>query len=415
MTTEVVRISSPSRAPTENLTEKLMARADKVLLGNYNRQPIAIVRGEGCYVWDIEGRRYLDLLGGIATCALGHCHPAVISAARKQLETLWHIANTVYSQPCVELAERIQRGSGIPNAKVFFANSGGEANEAMVKLARRYHHVVRGDAKRSTILTFESSFHGRTLAMTAATGQAKYQQGFEPLPAGFQILPFGDLNSVAKAIDGTTAAILVETIQGEGGVRLQPPGFIAALRKLCTDAGILLLIDEVQTAMGRTGKPFSFQHCGILPDAFSLAKALGNGLPIGAMVCSESIAGALPPGTHGSTFGGNPVATAAACAAWDIIMSEPLLQEVTDKGEHFLRLARALQERVPGKIREVRGLGLLMGVELVAGASEVLARCREGGVLVNLAGPNTIRFAPSLLVSKEELEFGLLVLERALN
>ncbi len=395
-------------------TDEVINQAKHVLLQNYKQQPIVLARGEGSYLWDAEGKRYLDLIAGIATCALGHCHPGVIAAAKKQLDTLWHVSNVFYSEPQIQLAERLTRASGLPGARAFFCNSGAEANEALIKLARRYQHVVKGNAERSDIITFEGGFHGRTLATVTATAQPKYQAGFEPLPGGFRYAQMGDLEGVKKLVGPTTAAILVEPIQGEGGVRPAPAGFLKALRELCNEHGLLLLIDEVQTGIGRTGKPFAFQHDGIIPDAFSLAKSLGNGLPIGSMVCTDEAGKALPSATHGSTFGGNLVACAAAIATWDIACDPKTMQETTEKGEHLRSLALAIKARKPGRVVDVRGKGMLFGIEVDTGAADVLARCRANGLLANLAGEKTIRFAPSYLVTREQLAEGLAIFEASL-
>jgi acetylornithine/N-succinyldiaminopimelate aminotransferase len=401
-------------APAQTRTERIIEQARRVLVQNYKPQPVVLERGEGVYVWDVEGRRYLDLIGGIATCALGHCHPAVVAAAKAQLDRLWHVSNVFYSQPQLALAERLTQASGLLGARAFFCNSGAEANEALIKLARRYQSVVRQRPERFELLCFEQSFHGRTLATVTATGQPKYQQGFEPLPAGFRHVAYGDLDAARSAVGAHTAAILVEPIQGEGGVRVAPRGFLRGLRELCDEAGLLLLVDEVQTGMGRTGKAFAYQHESILPDAFSLAKALGNGLPIGAMVCSDEVARALPSGTHGSTFGGNPVAAAAAVAAWDLAQTPAMLQQIIERGSDFLELAQAVQVRRPDRVRQIRGQGLLWGIEVDEGAAAVLARCREQGLLANLAGEKTLRFAPPYIVTRAQLAEGLEMLERSL-
>ena len=395
-------------------TTEVIDQAKHVLLQNYKQQPIVLARGEGSYLWDTDGRRYLDLIAGIATCALGHCHPGVIEAVKKQLDTLWHVSNVFYSEPQIQLAARLTQASGLPGARAFFCNSGAEANEALIKLARRYQHVVKGNAERSDVITFVGGFHGRTLATVTATAQPKYHAGFEPLPGGFVYAPMGDLEAVKKLVGPTTAAILVEPIQGEGGVKPAPAGFLKALRALCDEHGLLLMIDEVQTGIGRTGKPFAFQHDDIVPDAFSLAKSLGNGLPIGAMVCTDEAGKALPTATHGSTFGGNLVACAAAIATWDIATSAATMAETTAKGEHLRALALAMKARHPARIIDVRGKGMLFGIELDTGAADVLARCRANGLLANLAGEKTIRFAPSYLVTREQLAEGLAIFEASL-
>jgi len=392
-------------------SEAIIDKAKAHLLQNYRTQPVVMERGQGASVWDVEGKRYLDMLGGIATCALGHCHPEVSSALKAQIDKLWHVSNVFYSQPQIDLAEKLTQASGLDRA--FFCNSGAEANEAVIKLARKVFKD-KGQPDRYEIITFHNSFHGRTLATVAATGQPKYQKGFEPLPQGFVHVPYGDLDAVKKAVNPKTAAILVEPIQGEGGVMPAPAGFLKALRALCDEQGMLLLVDEIQTGMGRTGKMFAFQHEGIRPDAITLAKALGNGIPIGAMVCRDEWGKSLVPGTHGSTFGGNLLAAAAGNVVFNLIRDPKMLESVKQKGEHWLKGARALQAKLPEKITAVRGLGLLMGIEVAADASGVVARCRENGMLVNLAGEKTVRFAPPFIVTAEEIDEGLRIFEKSL-
>nr|ASV46913.1 acetylornithine transaminase [uncultured bacterium] len=391
--------------------QAVIERAQKHLVPNYRQQPVVFERGRGVRVWDADGKAYLDLLGGIATCALGHCHPEVVAAVKEQLDKLWHISNVYHSRPQVELAEKLTESSGLDRA--FFCNSGAEANEAMIKLARKVQKD-RGQPDRYEVISFLNSFHGRTLTTVAATGQTKHQKGFEPLPQGFVHVPYGDLDAVKSALTPRTAAVLVEPIQGEGGVRIAPEGFLRALRSLCDERGLLLLVDEVQTGMGRTGRMFGFQHEDIRPDAISLAKSLGNGLPIGAMVCTEENAKSLTPGTHGSTFGGNLVTATAANVTAGIIRDPRFLADVAAKGEHFVAAAKKLQKEMPEKIVAVRGRGLLMGIELPADAAPVVTRCRENGLLVNLAGEKTVRFAPPLIVTKEELDEGLAAFARSL-
>ncbi|RKH11540.1 acetylornithine transaminase [Corallococcus sp. CA053C] len=401
---------SPSAAAPGN--ETLIQKAKQHLLQNYKQQPIALVRGQGTRVWDADGKAYLDCIGGIAVCALGHCHPEVVAAAKAQLDTLWHVSNAFYSQPQIDLAEQLTAWAGLPRA--FFCNSGAEANEALIKLTRKVMKD-RGTPERFEIISFEKSFHGRTLATVTATGQPKYHAGFEPLPAGFQHIPYGDLEAVRRAVGPATAAILVEPIQGEGGVRMAPSGFLAGLRTLCDERGLLLLVDEVQTGMGRTGKPFAFMHDGIQPDAISIAKALGNGLPIGAMLCREDLAVSLAPGTHGSTFGGNLVSAAAANVVMRLLRQPGFLADVQAKGEHFLAGGRALQAALPpGRVKAVRGRGLLLGIELDREAAPVVAKLRDAGLLVNSAGDTTVRFAPPLIITRQELDEALGILQRVL-
>ncbi|WP_208723172.1 aspartate aminotransferase family protein [Corallococcus llansteffanensis] len=401
---------SPSSAAPGN--ETLIQKAKQHLLQNYKQQPIALVRGQDTRLWDADGKAYLDCIGGIAVCALGHCHPEVVAAAKAQLDTLWHVSNVFYSQPQIDLAEQLTQWAGLPRA--FFCNSGAEANEALIKLTRKVMKD-RGTPERFEIISFEKSFHGRTLATVTATGQPKYHAGFEPLPAGFQHVPYGDLEAVRRAVGPATAAILVEPIQGEGGVRMAPPGFLAGLRALCDERGLLLLVDEVQTGMGRTGKPFGFMHDGIQPDAISIAKALGNGLPMGAMLCREDLAASLTPGTHGSTFGGNLVSAAAANVVLRLLRQPGFLADVQAKGEHFLSAGRALQAALPaGRVKAVRGQGLLLGIELDREVAPIIAKLRDAGLLVNSAGDTTLRFAPPLIITRQELDEALGILQRVL-
>ncbi len=388
-----------------------MERARVNLLQNYKQQPLVLERGQGTRVWDADGREYLDLLGGIATLPFGHCHPEITAAVKAQLDKLWHVSNVFFSEPQIALAEKLRQASGLDRA--FFCNSGAEANEALLKLARKTQRD-RGQTERFEFICFENSFHGRTLATVTATGQSKYQRGFEPLLPGVLHVPYGDVEAVRRAMGPRTAAVLVEPIQGEGGVRPAPEGFLRALRGLCDEAGVLLLVDEVQTGLGRTGRMFAFQHAGIRPDGFSLAKGLGNGLPIGAMVCTEEAGRALVPGTHGSTFGGNPVTAAAALATVSLAMEPSWLSAVRSKGDYFLAGLRGLQAELPEQVVDVRGQGLLLGVELAKDAGPVVGRMRELGVLCNLAGERTLRFAPAYLVTSEEMDRGILAVRRAL-
>jgi acetylornithine/N-succinyldiaminopimelate aminotransferase len=381
--------------------EELKERASKVLLGNYKQAPYAIVRGQGCELFDADGKRFLDMFGGIATVALGHCHPAVVAALEKQAHLLWHISNGYFIEPQIQLAERLTRASGL--ARAFFCNSGGEANEAALKLARRYFHEVK-QQDRFEIICFANSFHGRTLATTAATGQPKYQKGYQPLPAGFVHVPFGDLAAVEKAIGPKTAAIWAEPIQGEGGVIVPPRGFLEQLRALCDKHGLLLMLDEIQTGMGRTGKWFAFQHEGVRPDVLTLAKAIGNGIPLGAMLCTDEAAKALVPGAHGSTFGGNPLATAVGVAVFDTLEQEKLVERCAALGEKLQARLRHHLAPLGAAVKEIRGQGLLVGVELTLDAAKVVGRARELGVLFNAGAEKVVRIAPAFVLSDAQLE-----------
>jgi acetylornithine/N-succinyldiaminopimelate aminotransferase len=386
-------------------------RGHQLLTPNYKQQPIALVRGEGLYVWDADGRRYLDMLGGIATCALGHCHPWVIAAVELQLKQIWHTSNGVYNLPSLALAERLCRLSF--GKKVFFCNSGTEANEAALKLARRYAYS-QGNAERVEVVAAEGSFHGRTLGALAATGQPKYHVGIGPLPAGFSFVPYGDLEALRHAVGPRTAAVIVEAIQGEGGVRVAPKGYLAGVRRICDEVGALWIADEVQTGMGRTGTLWAYEQEGATPDLMTTAKALGNGIPIGAMIASERVGPALSPGTHASTFGGNPIAAAAACAVLETIEREGLLEACRVAGEYMMGRLHHLKRGLDGRIVDIRGRGLLWGVELDGDAAPVVARCRELGMIVNLAGERVVRLAPALLVEPAQIDEAQDILGRAL-
>ena len=385
-------------------------RGESYLVQNYRPQPIALVRGEGCRVEDADGKHYLDLMGGIATAVLGHCHPALVRALDEQANKIWHVSNLYTTAPQTELAERLVRHSFADRA--FFCNSGAEANEAALKLARRWHRDRDDD--RYEIVAFENSFHGRTLFTVTATGTPAYWQGFEPLVPGIHHAPFGDLAAVEALLSERTAAILVEPVQGEGGVLPAPEGFLRGLRELADRNGCLLIFDEVQTGMGRTGTLFAYEQHDVTPDIMTLAKALGGGIPIGAMCATERVAGALVPGTHASTFGGNPLAAACACAVMDVLIEEGVLEHGRRMGSYLGEQLEKLAARHTSRVVEVRGVGLLRAVELKAPAGPVIDHCREDGVLLITAGERVVRLAPPLVVEQSELQDGLDVLDRAL-
>jgi acetylornithine/N-succinyldiaminopimelate aminotransferase len=394
---------------TENA--QIASRGADVLVGNYKPQPIALVRGEGCHVWDADGNRYLDLMGGIATVSLGHCHPKIVAALEAQARKIWHVSNLYTTEPQIGLAERITHFSFAE--RVFFSNSGAEANEAALKLARRWHRD-RGD-DRYEIIAFDGAFHGRTLFTVTVTGTPAYWQGFEPMVPGVHHAPYGDLAAVESLLSERTAAIIVEPVQGEGGVRMPPEGFLAGLRDLADRNGCLLIFDEVQTGMGRTGPLFAYQDSGVIPDVMTLAKALGNGIPISAMCTLQRFAQALVPGTHASTFGGNPLAAAVAAAVFDELIDGGVLARAQAVAEHLEAGLAALAERAgPDKVIEARGAGMLRALELPGPAAPVIDRCRERGVLVIQAGPNVLRLAPPLIVNREEIDEGLEMLEASL-
>ncbi len=377
------------------------ARSEAVFIGTYSRYPAVMVKGAGCHLFDADGNKYLDFLAGIAVCGLGHCHPAVTAAITHQASQLVHVSNLYYTEPQTELAEMLTANSFAD--RVFLANSGAEANEAAIKLAR-----IRGGAGRYEIITLAGSFHGRTLATVAATGQAKFQQGFEPMPAGFCHAPFGDLTALEALITAQTCAILCEPLQGEGGVRPLDYDYLQGLRALCDKHDLLLIFDEIQTGMGRTGTLFAYEQLGVVPDIMTLAKALGNGLPIGAMVTTKEIAAAFTPGSHGTTFGGNPLASAAAVATMQIMLEDGFLATVLDKGQYLHDQLQGLVTRFPALATEARGLGLIQGLVLsdraVAQGGAMVAAMFAKGCLINFAGNVALRFLPPLIVSRPEID-----------
>jgi len=366
----------------------------------YGRQPVGFVRGQGCLLWDTEGREYLDFLSGIAVMSVGHSHPVVVEAVTKQIGTLTHVSNLFYTEPQIRLAERLHALLGWGRA--FFANSGAEANECALKLARKWSALAHG-TPRSGVVAALGSFHGRTFSTLAATGQPAKHEPFMPLPPWFTHVPFNDLDALDQAVDERTSAVLLEVVQGEGGVQLATPEFMAAARKACDDHGALLVVDEVQTGLGRTGRWFAFEHTGIVPDIVTLAKALGGGLPIGACIAREEVADAFAPGDHATTFGGGPVVCAAALAVLDVIEREGLVERAAAMGE---LLVRSLREAIrPAAVREVRGSGLLVAVQLVEQhAAEVVARALDAGLVINAVSPDAIRFAPPLIVDADQID-----------
>jgi acetylornithine/N-succinyldiaminopimelate aminotransferase len=385
------------------------ALTDKYVARTYARIPIALVRGKGTKVWDADGKEYLDFLAGIAVNSLGHCHPAIVRAIRQQSKKLLHVSNLYHILPQSELARELCHHSFAE--RVFFCNSGAEANEAAFKLVRRYGLEKLGG--RYEILSTHNSFHGRTLATLTATGQEKIRAGYDPLPSGFRQVPYNDLTAIEEAIDEKkTAAILVEPIQAEGGVNVPDEGYMRGLRELCNQRGILLIFDEVQTGMGRTGTLFGYEHFAIKPDIMTLAKALGGGLPLGAMLAREEIAASFGPGSHASTFGGNPV----ACSAGLVVMQTLLggaLKNCLKMGEYLVEGLEALQNRF-SFIREVRGKGLMIGMELEIEGSKVADSCMQEGLLLNCTAYKVLRFVPPLTIKKSEIDRGLDILEKVL-
>ncbi len=380
-------------------------------MNTYGRQPLVLVRGEGCRVWDDAGREYLDFVAGLAVCNLGHAHPEVARAAAAQLTKLVHVSNIYYTTPMVELAEELARLSFAD--RVFFANSGAEVNEGAIKLCRRYSREKFGEG-RHRFICMENSFHGRTLGALSATGQSKFWQGFDPLLAGFIFVPFNDLKALTAAVDDTVCAVLLEPIQGEGGVCLPGSDYLKGVRRLCDEKGLLLVLDEIQTGLGRTGELFAHQHFGITPDVMTLAKALAGGLPMGALLATEEVARAFVPGTHASTFGAGPVIAAAAKTALALLSHPDLLSGVRVKGQYLQNSLKLLKEDFP-VIKEVRGLGLMWGIELALDGAPVVNFCRERGLLVNCTQGNVIRLLPPLIVGVDEINQGLRILTDALR
>jgi len=377
-----------------------MNRADQVIAKTYNRFPIVLTKGQGCRLWDAEGREYIDFVSGIAVCNLGHAHPKVSEALSKQADVLLHVSNLYYTEPQIELAYRLTQNSFAD--RVFFCNSGAEANEAAIKLARKYVKD-KGEKERYRIITMEKSFHGRTMATLSATGQDKIKKGFEPVLEGFDHIPFNDIEALRKSIGPSTCAVLLEPIQGEGGVRCPNPDYLKAVRRLCDETGILLIFDEIQTGMGRTGKLFAYEHFGIEPDIMTLAKALANGLPIGAMLAREDVAESFGPGAHASTFGGTPIVTAASIQVVKVLLEENIIGHCAEMGAYFKEKLSGLKAGHES-IVDVRGIGLLLGMKLKIEGDAIVNSCMEKGFLINCIQGNILRFIPPLIIEKEEID-----------
>lgn len=390
---------------------EIITRGEQVMMSTYKRQPLALVRGKGVWVWDADGRRYLDLLGGIAVNSLGHDHPRLVAAITRQAQTLIHCSNLYWIQPQVELAQLLTVLAGLD--RVFFSNSGAEANEGAIKLARKYAKM-QGHNERSTIIATHRSFHGRTLATLAATGQEQLQKGFEPLPAGFTHVGFNDLDALASAITPATCGVMLEPVQGEGGIHCATPAYLRGVRELCSHHDLVLILDEIQCGLGRTGQMFAYQGYDIQPDIVTLAKGLGGGVPIGAMLASAQVAAAFKPGDHGSTFGGNPLACAAALAVLNTIQDDNLVERAGLLGEHVRQRLEPLSQQLQAVV-EVRGLGLMMGIQLAVPGDQVVEACREQGVLINCTGGSVIRMLPPLIIERDELDQGLDVLIEVLR
>ncbi len=388
--------------------EETMGLFSKYVIPNYTRAPIVIVRGEGSHLWDADGRQYLDLFPGWGVSILGHCHPAVVEAIRTQAEQLLHVPNTFYTEPQGVLAQLLSEHSF--NGQCFFCNSGAEAVEGVIKLAR-----AATPEGRYKIVSLLDSFHGRTLAAMTATGQPRYHKGFEPLPAGFSYIPINDVAALEHSVDDETAAVLLEPIQGEGGVNIGSQEFLEASRSVTQERGALLIVDEVTTGMGRTGDFFAYQHYGIEPDIMTLAKGLGSGVAIGAFVATPEVAAQLKPGMHASTFGGNSLACAAGIATVRTIEREGLLERARTLGAYVMDWLRSLSRELGGLIIEVRGRGLMIGVELARPGAEIANQCLSRGLVINCTHERVLRLYPALTVSEEELDQGLDILGNVLR
>jgi len=394
-------------------TKKLIDESNLYIMNTYKRFPIVLRKGRGMKVWTTDGKEYLDFVGGVAVNILGHCHPRVVVAIQKQAQRLLHVSNYYHIKPQIKLAKLLIQHTFAD--KVFFCNSGAEANEAAIKLARKYSKE-NVDPDRFEIITAENSFHGRTLAALTATGQEKFQKGFEPLVPGFKHVPFNDVDAIGQAITTNTCAIMLEPVQGEGGVKIPDPDYLKEVKKICDENSLLLILDEVQTGMGRTGKFFAYEHFGITPDIMTIAKGLGGGVPIGAMLSTDKVASAFEPGTHASTFGGNPLVCAAAVTTIETLLEDGfILDQCNRMSEYMKERLINLRGKFPHLIADIRGLGLLIGMELTRDCDSVVKACLEMGVLVNCAAGNVLRFIPPLIVQKKDIDHLINVLGKALE
>lgn len=391
--------------------KSIVEMGHEYVMNTYGRHDFALVRGQGSYVWDADGNKYLDMVAGIAVNNIGHCHPKVVEALHEQARIFLHCSNLYWIEPQVKLAKLLVDNS-FAN-KVFFCNSGAEANEAAIKLARKYSYNKYG-AGRAEIISALNSFHGRTLTALTATGQEKYQKGFEPLTPGFKHVPYNDLQALEKTIGKETCAIMLEPIQGEGGVNVPDLGYIEGVRKLCDKNDLLLIFDEVQTGLGRTGKLFAYEHFGVVPDIMTLAKGLGGGVPIGACLAGGEAAEVFKPGEHAATFGGNPLSTAAAIATMSVIIDEKLPEQAAQKWEYIKTKVHTMKEKHP-IITKIRGMGLLIGIVLETEAKPIQVKCLEKGLIINCVQSNVLRLVPPLNITYQEIDKALLILEEALT
>ncbi len=380
--------------------EELIKISQEVLMQNYGRQPIVLVKGEGCRVWDAEGKEYIDFVAGIGVCNLGHCYPRVVQAIQEQAQQLLHVSNLYHIAPQIELAKLLVENSFAD--RVFFCNSGTEANEAAIKLARKYSFDHFGPG-RYEIICAQKSFHGRTMGSLSATGQEKFHKGFEPLLPGFKYVPFNDLKAMSEAVTPATCAVMVEPIQAEGGVNIPADDYLPGLRRLCNEKKLLLIYDEVQVGMGRTGKLFAYEHYEAPPDIMTMAKGLAGGVPIGATLAREEVAKSFSPGTHAATFGGNPLASAAGVAALRATLEDGILDNCRQSAQYFLQRLQDLKNKY-SFIVDIRARGLMIGLELNRQGKDVVAECLARGLLINCTNETVLRFVPPLIIKKEEID-----------
>jgi predicted acetylornithine/succinylornithine family transaminase len=391
-------------------TKKLIDESSLYIMNTYKRFPVILRKGRGMKVWGADGKEYLDFVGGVAVNILGHCHPRVVIAIQKQAQRLLHVSNFYHTVPQIRLAKLLVQHTFAD--KVFFCNSGAEANEAAIKLARKYaKENISHDCFE--IITAENSFHGRTLATLTATGQKKIQKGFEPLVPGFKHVPFNDINALKEAITKETCAIMLEPVQAEGGVIVPHKNYLLEVRKICDEYNLLLILDEVQTGMGRTGKFFAYEHFGIIPDVMTIAKGLGGGVPIGATLATDKVASAFQPGAHATTFGGNPLVCAAAIATIETLLEDGfILDQCNRMSEYFIERLGNLRDKFPTLITNIRGLGLLLGMELTRECTPIVNECLDLGMLVNCTAEKVLRFIPPLIVQKKDIDQLIHVLEK---
>ena len=389
----------------------IVSMGQQYVMNTYGRLPMALVKGEGAWVWDADGRQYLDFVGGLAVNSLGHAHPKVAEAVCHQVKNLLHCSNIYWIEQQVKLAKLLVENSCFD--KAFFCNSGAEANEGAIKLARKYAKIHLGPDKYE-IITATNSFHGRTLATITATGQSKYQTGFTPLPEGFQYVPFNDLAALEKSIGPHTCAVMLEPVQGEGGVIPASQEYLVGVGALCREKGLLLIFDEVQCGLGRTGEFLAYQHYQVEPVIITLAKALGGGFPIGALLAKDAVAAAFQPGDHASTFGGNPLACAAALAAMETLLHDGVLANTRQVGRYFADKLNQLAAKY-SFVKEIRGSGLMLGMELTIEGKDIVAHCLEQGLLINCTNGNVLRFLPPLIITQDEVDQALAILDNALQ